>query len=43
MNSCWRNGGLKDHASYWQDMGLGKPIFRGLQGKDDIKGVRLGK
>ncbi|SPN96523.1 related to acetylxylan esterase [Cephalotrichum gorgonifer] len=37
---CYRNGGLGDRAAYWQDMGVGRPIFTG-KNKGDIKGVRL--
>jgi hypothetical protein len=38
---CWRNGGLSDHSSYWQDMGV---VFNavGKKGEDiqliDING-----
>ena len=29
-------------ASYWQDMGLGKPTFK-AKGMGDIRGARFGK
>lgn len=37
---CYRNSGLGDRAAYWQDVGLGRPVFTG-KNKGDLHGVRL--
>ncbi|KAK4455138.1 hypothetical protein QBC34DRAFT_445431 [Podospora aff. communis PSN243] len=37
---CWRNGGQRDKADYWQDFGQGTHIFPS-QGMGNIAGVQL--